>query len=136
MSDPASPASNAYPKRARLRRRGEFQRVLAHGEVYPGRQALVRRATNRHGEPRLGISTPRGYGNAVRRNTFRRLVREAFRHLRGELGAYDYLVSPRRHLEHPSLKAVQADLRRTLTASPAPPRERVGPRQRRRPRGR
>ena len=124
--------AKTYPKQARLLKRGEFQRVLGRGEAYPGRQALVRRAANRQGRARLGISTPRGYGKAVQRNTFRRLVREAFRHLQNELGAYDYLVSPRRHLEHPTLEGVRADLLRTRTASPAPPRAHTGGKKRRR----
>lgn len=111
-----------YPKRLRLRRKGEFRRVLAKGQVYPGRQALVRRARNRGGEARLGIATPRGYGKAVRRNTFRRLAREAFRHVRHQLGGWDYFVSPRRNLETPTRAGLEADLLRTLTDTPAPAR--------------
>lgn len=119
-------ADETYPKTARLRRRREFQRVLAHGDVFPGREALVRRAPSRLPHARLGISTPKGYGKAVRRNVFRRLVREAFRTMRGRLGSYDYLVSPRRHLERPTLEGLREDLLRTLTGTPAPPRD--GPR--------
>ena len=111
-----------YPKEARLRRRPEFRRVLSEGEVHPGRQALVRRAPNALGSARLGIATPRAYGNSVRRNRFRRLAREAFRRLRAELGAYDYLVSPRRHLVEPTLAGLVADLSRTRHARPAPTR--------------
>ena len=96
--------------------------MLARGTVFPGRQALVRRVPNDLGHPRLGISTPRAYGGAVRRNRFRRLTREAFRNLGLELGGYDYFVSPRRHLAEPTLVGLRADLVRTLTASPAPSR--------------
>lgn len=115
-------ADHSYPKDARLRRRPDFRRILAHGEVYPGRQALVRRLANDAGQARLGISTPRAYGSAVRRNRFRRLVREVFRGLRAELGSYDYLVSPRRHLAEPTLEGLRDDLLRTRAATPAPPR--------------
>jgi ribonuclease P protein component len=112
-----------YSKAARLRRKGEFRGVLDRGQVYPGRQALVRRLATRRGRARLGISTPRAYGKAVRRNHFRRLVREAFRQVRLELGSYDYVVSPRRHLVDPTLEGIRADLLSTLTATPAPPRK-------------
>ena len=117
-----------YPKDARLRRRPQFRRVLARGEVFPGREVLIRRMDNEAGAARLGISTPRAYGNAVRRNRFRRLVREAFRTLRAELGAHDYLVSPRRHLREPTLEGIRRDLTWTRTANPIPPRS--GPRGR------
>lgn len=124
-------SKHPYPKEARLRRQPQFRRVLAHGEVFPGRQALVRRVANDTGAARLGLSTPRAYGGAVRRNRFRRLAREAFRALRGQLGAYDYLVSPRRHLREPTLEGLREDLGRTRTAAPAPaqprrPRRRKG----------
>ena len=105
--------------------------MLSRGEVYPGRQALVRRLANESGGARLGLSTPRAYGGAVRRNRFRRLAREAFRALRSELGAYDYMVSPRRHLVEPTLEGLGADLLRTLRATPAPPHAR-GPSRRKR----
>ena len=120
-------ADSTYPKDARLRRKAEFTRVLSSGDVFPGRQALVRRAPNALGHARLGLSTPRRDGNAVRRNAFRRLAREAFRLVRHELGAHDYLLSPRRHLEAPTLEGLEKDLLRTQTATPAAPR---GPRAR------
>ena len=55
------------------------------------------------GRPRLGVAAPRAYGGAVRRNRFKRLVREAFRSLRADLGAVDVFVAPRRgNLESPA----------------------------------
>lgn len=115
-------ADSTYPKHVRLRRKAEFTLVLSRGDAFPGRQALVRRVPNRLGHARLGLSTPRRYGNAVRRNLFRRLAREAFRGMRDELGGFDYLLSPRRHLAEPTLDGLGRDLLRTLTATPAPPR--------------
>lgn len=114
--------SFTLPKRARLLRRAAFQRILREGEVYPGREVLVRRLANDRGHPRLGISTPRRYGGAVRRNRLRRLVREAFRTLQHELGSHDYLVSPRKHLENPTIEGIRRDLLSTRTRSPLPPR--------------
>ncbi len=121
---------STYPKSARLRRKAEFTRVFSQGDVFPGRQALVRRAPNCLGHARLGLSVPRRYGKAVRRNTFRRLAREAFRAVKNRLGAHEYVLSPRRHLETPTLAGLTEDLLRTLVAAPAPRRDRGG-----RPRG-
>jgi ribonuclease P protein component len=118
------PAS--YPKSARLRKARDFPALLSRGDVFPGRQCLVRRLPNGRTGARLGISTPRKYGGSVRRNRFRRLVREAFRTLREQLGPNDYLVSPRKGLEEPSFEGVRADLLATLTRAPAPQRTSTG----------
>ncbi len=121
---------HAYPKSARLRQRAQFRRMLSEGEVFPGQEVLVRRRPNEAGRPRLGISTPRRYGSAVHRNRLRRLVREAFRALGEDLGAYDYLVSPRKGLAVPTLAGVRRDLGSTRTRKPLPPRPARGRRPR------
>ncbi len=113
-------ARPTYPKSARLRRRSQFLAVLGRGRVYPGRQGLVRILPNAVGCARLGLATPRRYGDAVRRNRFRRLAREAFRTLREELGAVDVFVAPRRGLTEPTLEGLRADLRAAPGAAHAP----------------
>ena len=117
-----------YPPSDRLRRDAEFKQVLVNGRIYPGRECLVRILPNDTGQARLGIGSPRRYGNAVRRNRFRRLVREAFRRLRPELDALDVLVTPRKGLVHPTLEGLVRDLqdapRLAHTARPFKRRER------------
>ena len=112
-----------YPRSARLRRQQDFQRVVKRGDVFPGREAVVRRIANETGEARLGIATPRRFGRAVRRNRFRRLAREAFRSVRHRLGGHDYFLSPRRTLETPTLDGLREDMLRTLSRKPAPRRD-------------
>ncbi|MGE0191664.1 MAG: ribonuclease P protein component [Planctomycetota bacterium] len=114
-----------YTPACRLRRAADFRALQTAGDVFPGREAVVRRRANGLDHPRLGIAAPVRYGKAVRRNRFRRLVREAFRSLIDELGAFDYLVVPKRSLEEPTLEGLVHDLARTRTARPAPPRERT-----------
>jgi len=99
-----------YPKRARLRSKPQFLRVLGGGRIFPGRECLVRIVANDLGFARLGMAAPRKYGNAIRRNRFRRLVRAAFRELRDELGGVDLFVAPRRGLVEPTLAGLRADL--------------------------
>lgn len=106
----AMPVSS-YPPAARLRHRNEFARVLKHGRVCPGSECVVRVVAREGRGARLGIAAPRRYGNAVRRNRFKRLVREAFRLARSDLGAFDYLVTPRKALREPTLAGVARDLR-------------------------
>jgi ribonuclease P protein component len=105
-----------YPPDARLKRPAEFRALLEQGEVFPGRVALVRRLLRPEGLARLGLSVPRGYGGAPRRNRFRRLAREAFRAVRQDLGPMDLLVSPRRGAGEPTLATLGADLTRAARA--------------------
>lgn len=68
-------------KRFRLRRRGDFQRVLAAGRVYAG-AAVVGFATPAPAaiaDPRIGVTVSRRLRGAVRRNRARRRLREAAR---------------------------------------------------------
>jgi ribonuclease P protein component len=113
-----------FPRSARLRLRGEFSRVMREGRVYPGAQCVVRIRPNEDGCARLGIAAPRKYGNAIRRNRFKRLVREAFRAIQKELGAVDVFVAPRRGLVEPELEALRRDLLTAPERAHAPSRRR------------
>jgi ribonuclease P protein component len=116
-----------YPAEARITRAQDFRAVLEQGEAFPGRVALVRRLARPQGPARLGLSVPRGYGDAAHRNRFRRLAREVFRRLRLDLPPMDLLVSPRRGGEAASLEALRTDLERAARAPPgsgAPARRR------------
>lgn len=116
-----------YPKEARLRLARDFRAVLDRGRAVPGGECLVRVFLRAEGVARLGIASPKGMGGAVRRNRFRRLVREAFRALRSRLGPLDLLVSPKRGLGVPTLPGIRADLERAARAA-APPSGARGPR--------
>ncbi len=70
----------------------------------------MRLLPNDVGIARLGLATPRRFGNAVRRNRFRRLTREAFRSMQAVLGGVDVFVAPRRGLDAPTLEGIRRDL--------------------------
>jgi ribonuclease P protein component len=76
------------PRRGRLSRSGEFDRVFRQGSSHSTRYLVVY-SFPREGstEPRLGISVGRKIGGAVERNRVKRLLREAFWKFAGNLPA-------------------------------------------------
>ncbi len=81
------------PKSCRLLKKGEFFRVSKKGKRLVGRHLCIDYRPAK--ESRLGISASCRYGSAPERNRFKRLVREAYRHLREELPPFELNVIPR-----------------------------------------
>jgi ribonuclease P protein component len=113
------PVPLSYPKEARLRLQRDFREVRARGRRRSLSLIVVRVLGTDRGRARLGLASPRWYGDAVRRNRFRRLVREAFRSVRARLPSVDLLVEPRRDRPVPTLEGISRDL---LLAAGTPPR--------------
>jgi ribonuclease P protein component len=77
---PRPTAPRGRPKRGRLSRSAEFERVYRQGRSV-GNRFLIVYAFPRAGTgdgPRLGLSVSRKVGGAVDRNRVKRLLREAF----------------------------------------------------------
>ena len=90
----------------RIRRHADFQRAYRRRcSVHQGRFVIVG-CENGLPHSRLGLSVSRKVGNAVARNRWKRLLREAFRLSRSKLPAgLDLIVIPR-HDTPPALAAL------------------------------
>ena len=100
----------AFTSRMHMRRSADFERTYARGRSAQNATCRVVAAPNELTHSRLGLSVGKKYGNAVRRNRFKRLVREAFRLNRDKLPmGFDIVVIPRAKSE-PTLEAVTSSL--------------------------
>ena len=100
MSHSSKQNNQSFPKKVRVRKQAEFDRVY-ESEVYAADQVLVVRGVkNELDYCRLGLSVSRKVGNAVVRNRWKRLIREAFRINKHKIpGGMDIVVRPRKGAE-------------------------------------
>lgn len=97
-----------FNKASKLLKRKQFQAVMKKGRRFFGQVIVI--ASCSSDLPRLGITVPRKYGNAVQRNRFKRLVREAFRLNQHLFSSCDLIISPKNGLESISLETIAFDL--------------------------
>ena len=78
----------------RLLSKREFDRVFEARHRAFSRGLVVYVEPSPSGKARLGLVTSRRFGDAVRRNRARRLLREAFRHCCAQLPPVDVVALP------------------------------------------
>ena len=105
MTGAGSP-KHIYRGRHRLTQAAEYRTVYRLGSRRSAGPVTMYFLPNHRPEHRLGLSVGRRVGNAVARNRFKRLLREAFRLERPALpvsegGAYDIVVTLRPHRPMP-----------------------------------
>lgn len=83
-----------FSRERRLLGKAEFDRVFEAGRRAFARGVVVFVHSSPTGAARLGLVTSRRFGNAVKRNRARRLLREAFRFAQHELDPLDVVVLP------------------------------------------
>jgi len=107
-----------FPRDVRLLRPAEFARVYALKRSAAAGPIVVYTASNDHsdGRTRVGLSVSRRIGNAVVRNRWKRVLREAFRAVRGDLPAATDLVVVVRSGLAPAGAEAAAALRAALVA--------------------
>jgi ribonuclease P protein component len=112
-------------RRRRLSRSGEFDRVYRDGSSHATRYLILYtfpRKDEDRDDVRLGVSVSRKVGGAVERNKVKRVLREAFWELAGELPPrHDFVIVARAELkelvEREGMLGVKADLEEALAGS-------------------
>ena len=85
-----------FPKVARVRSRLDFTRIYEHGSRIGDRCLLMTALRTEDPRTRLGLSVSKRCGNAVRRNRWKRVIREVFRLARLDLPTgFDLVIQPR-----------------------------------------
>jgi ribonuclease P protein component len=101
----------SFPKSARLLTSHQFRRVMKYGAVASGKHLVIQMHENKKSSLKLGITVSRKFGNAVKRNRFKRLVREAFRTSQKELPCFLHInVRPQGRYADLSLNDVREEL--------------------------
>ena len=99
-----------FPPTHRMKTPAEFERCYARKRSASDGVLVVYACENNLAHPRLGCSVSRKVGNAVVRNRYKRLFREAFRLTQHDLPAgVDFILIPRPG-PYPELETLKASL--------------------------
>ncbi len=104
-----------FSRKERLRKQKEFQQVFDKGERYGNDQLKIFALSNGDSVSRLGLVVGRKFGNAPRRNRFKRILREAYRLNKSLLSnGVDIIVIPRPGLTELTLRAIEEKFKTIL----------------------
>lgn len=97
---------NSFPKSARILKRQRFKEIASARNRYFGKILTIDFVPAV--SAKIGITVVRQFGNAVKRNRFKRLVRESFRLSQPE--PFEIIVMPKKGIQDYSLEQIRKDL--------------------------
>jgi len=101
-----------------MRTRRDYSKVYRAGMRCVGSFIIVEYCPKLTEQTVLGISVSKRYGNAVKRNRFKRLVRESFRLFNSEIPNHLMLnIKPRKYASAASLEEISDELLRLTSRS-------------------
>jgi ribonuclease P protein component len=104
-----------FSRMARIRKSLEFRQVFDARCSAANHVLIVFAIPNGLNQSRLGLSVSRKVGNAVIRNRWKRLIREAFRKTRtGFSETFDLVVIPQRNAAPPTIQTVIYSLQKLV----------------------
>lgn len=103
-------SDQTFGRELRIRKAAEFDRVYKARLFAADDVLIVNGAANGLAHPRLGLSVSRKVGNAIVRNRWKRLIREAFRLSKERLPAGIDLVARPQKDAKPELPAIATSL--------------------------
>jgi len=105
-----TPPRLTFPQSHRMKTPAEFERCYARKKSASDNTLIVYACENGLLHPRLGCSVSKKIGNAVVRNRYKRLFREAFRLKQHDLPPGTDLILIPRPGEEPTLEMLQGSL--------------------------
>jgi len=100
-----------------LKENKDFRRLYYRGKSTASPCLVSYVMKNRFGETRVGITSGKKIGNAVKRNRARRVIRAAFSCFEGNLnGAYDIVFVARTKTSTVKMQQVKAEMEEQLKA--------------------
>jgi ribonuclease P protein component len=107
---PSTTPDHSFSRQLRVRTPAEFDRIYKSRNFAADNVLIINGVATDLPHPRLGLSVSKKVGNAVVRNRWKRLIREAFRLSRARLPAgIDLVVRPQKGAE-PELAAIAKSL--------------------------
>lgn len=102
-------------KSVTLKMNKEFRRLYYQGKSKASPCLVSYAIKNRRGETRIGITSGKKIGNAVKRNRARRVIRAAFSQLEGRIApGWDFVFVARTKTTEVKMQDVLADMEKQL----------------------
>ena len=94
-----------------LKLNNDFRRLYSRGKSHAGAYVVVYALKSRRDGKRLGLTVGKAFGKAVKRNRMKRLMRESYRAIEGDIpDGYDFVIVARSRAIGTSMHQIRRDM--------------------------